>query len=540
MAHEFTPGERVYKVVDFGLANMRESRRDAADGASRVHRHDRLRVARAAHRRRSSIARSDIYSLGAVVFEMLTGRVPFRRGGSDVGAERAPELAGAAAILDLSGPAGLGGRGHLPRDGEGSRRPLERHRRVRRARSPARAARRAPTEARSRGRRPALLDDLRDRRAARPGTAGQRSLQRHAPRARPSRGDPAAAPGQASGTGKARARDSCARRETLQVAHPSIIQVRDYGEEPDLVYLVTDFIEGPSLRELMNEVGPLPGRGSGRLADAAGRSGARRCTAARACCAASIPTSCASRNDEDGERLMISSAGIWQAQDLLATLQEQTLRGIGLADAELRYVAPELLTGRTADVRSDIFTMGVLAYEMATGTLPFDGASMPELLGTMLRGTHRRPRATLQPTLPEAAAARRPRALHRDRSSVSGSSAALCSSVPRSVPRSDDRIRRRIRLARARPAGSSRPARRPTVARSGRTRAGQRLRHVDAKRAGRQLALGRGPCASAACARCGPSNARADRLDASSRELLDLDRLRGLEAASSRCRAPAD
>ena len=45
------------------------------------------------------------------------------------------------------------------------------------------------------------------------------------------------------------------------------------------------------------------------------------------------------------ERLMISSAGIWRAQDLLGTLQEQTLRGMGMADAELRYVAPELFTG---------------------------------------------------------------------------------------------------------------------------------------------------------------------------------------------------
>ena len=42
-----------------------------------------------------------------------------------------------------------------------------------------------------------------------------------------------------------------------------------------------------------------------------------------------------------------------------------------MADAELHYVAPELLTGENADVRSDVFTMGVLAYEMATATLPF-------------------------------------------------------------------------------------------------------------------------------------------------------------------------
>jgi serine/threonine protein kinase len=107
--------------------------------------------------------------------------------------------------------------------------------------------------------------------------------------------------------------------------------------------------------------------------------------------------------DEDGERLMISSAGIWQAQDLLGTLTEQTLRGMGLADAELRYVAPELFTGQTADVRSDIFTLGVLIHEMATGVFPFDAATMPELLGKMLSGVRPDPRER-QSALPEAAA----------------------------------------------------------------------------------------------------------------------------------------
>ena len=63
-----------------------------------------------------------------------------------------------------------------------------------------------------------------------------------------------------------------------------------------------------------------------------------------------------------------------------------------MADVELHYVAPELLTGQNADVRSDVFTMGVLAYEMATATLPFDGATMPALLGAMLRGRPANPR----------------------------------------------------------------------------------------------------------------------------------------------------
>jgi serine/threonine-protein kinase len=70
---------------------------------------------------------------------------------------------------------------------------------------------------------------------------------------------------------------------------------------------------------------------------------------------------------------------------------------------ELHYVAPELLTGQNADVRSDVFTMGVLAYEMATATLPFTGATMPALLGAMLRGRVVDPRER-QPTLPEPVA----------------------------------------------------------------------------------------------------------------------------------------
>ena len=61
-------------------------------------------------------------------------------------------------------------------------------------------------------------------------------------------------------------------------------------------------------------------------------------------------------------------------------------------------------------MRSDVFTIGVLAYEMATGTLPYDAGSMQPLLGAMLKGTPLPP-AEKQPTLPAAAAAALLRAL---------------------------------------------------------------------------------------------------------------------------------
>jgi serine/threonine protein kinase len=191
--------------------------------------------------------------------------------------------------------------------------------------------------------------------------------------------------------------------QTLQVAHPSIIQVRDYGEEGDLVYLVTDFIDGPSLRSVLQTGGAIAWPRLqpllAQLLEAARilhRKGGLLCGV--------NPEIMRIAPDEDGERLMISTAGIWQASDLLATMGDATLRGTALADVELHYVAPELLTGQNADVRSDVFTMGVLAYEMATGTVPFGGVSMPALLGSMLKGRPRNPREA-QPTLPEGSAA---------------------------------------------------------------------------------------------------------------------------------------
>ena len=197
--------------------------------------------------------------------------------------------------------------------------------------------------------------------------------------------------------------------QTLQVSHPSIIQVRDYGEEGDLVYLVTDFIEGLSLRAALTAGGAMPWPRLrpllAQLIEAARvlhRKGGLLCGLS--------PEIMRLAPEDDGERLMISTAGIWQAKDLLATLGDTTLRGTALADVELHYVAPELLTGQNADVRSDVFTMGVLAYEMASATLPYKGESMPALLGAMLKGHPANPRDA-QATLPAAAAAAILRAL---------------------------------------------------------------------------------------------------------------------------------
>jgi serine/threonine protein kinase len=405
VAHEFSPGQRVYKVVDFGLANLRDTEETRLTGP-----HEFLgTIAYASPEQLTGgliDSRSDVYSLGAVVYEMLTGRVPF--GGPDAMAMLSAHLhapvprvseviAEVPAWVDIAVSralakdpaerwATIADFGHALLAGAGGSTTV-----IRTAAAPGGLLSTYDLGERlGRGR----LDSVVYR--------GTHRALGHPVAIRLLRRD-----NQRNWEG-ARAR-FMREAQALQVAHPSIIQVRDYGEESDFVYLVTDYIEGQSLREVMTAAGPMPWPRLSRLL-AQLVEATRMLHRRKGLLCGVSPDIMRVTTDDDGERLLISSAGVWQAQDLLATLQDDTLRGVALADAELRYTAPELLTGRNADVRSDVFTMGVLAYEMATATLPYDGASMPDLLGNMLRGEPANPR-TRQPTMPASASAALLRAL---------------------------------------------------------------------------------------------------------------------------------
>jgi serine/threonine protein kinase len=402
VAHDFGSGERVYKLVDFGLANVRES----IDETRLTGPHQFLgTVAYASPEQltgRPIDQRSDIYSLGAVMFEMLTGRVPF---------EGDNATAVFTAHMTAPPPRPSKVRGDLPAwvDVAVSRAmaksPDDRWPSI--ADMAAVVAASAESASSSSSFVPSMSSllttyELGERLG--PGRLGSdvyRGVHRalgHPVAIRVLRRDP-----ERSWDG-IRAR-LLREAKTLQVAHPSVIQVRDYGEEADMAYVITDLIAGQSLRELLVEAGALPwDRLRPLLAQLIDAARALHRRQGLLCGMSPEIMRVSPATDDEEERLMISSAGIWQAQDLLSTLNERTVRGVGLADVELRYVAPELLTGQSADVRSDIFTMGVLAYEMATATRPYEGTSMPTLLGSMLRGTPDDPRIA-QPGLPDRSAA---------------------------------------------------------------------------------------------------------------------------------------
>ena len=393
VAHDFGDG-RVHKVVDFGVAAVREQADDR-----RLTKSEQF-IGTVAYASPEQLtggqvdARSDVYSMGAVIFELATGRLPFE--GTEPMSVVAAHLNRPAPLPSAVCP-GLPVWLDVALGRALAKNPEDRWpdmASLGRAMAPQETLR--VTESSPRPTGGGLLATYEIGEPLGPGRLGS-TVHRGVHRAL---GHPVAIRILRGGSERARARFLHEAR-ALQVSHPSIIQVRDYGDEGDLVYVVTDLIEGPSMRQLLTECGALPwprlSRFASQLLEAAHVLHRRK----GLLCGLS-PDIIRIATDDENERLMISSAGIWDAQDLLGTLHEQTLRGVALADVELRYVAPELFTGRKADVRSDVFTLGVLVYEMATGTTPFDGATLPDLLGKMLSGTARDPRE-LQPTLPERA-----------------------------------------------------------------------------------------------------------------------------------------
>jgi len=168
----------------------------------------------------------------------------------------------------------------------------------------------------------------------------------------------------------------------LQVVHPNIIHVRDFGEQGDTMYLVTDLLPGVSRGGMVRSEGQL--RLEKLNAFVRELSQATAAVHQNGGFISGLHPEIIRVVQENGEeRLAISSAGIGGMQDLLATMDVSALRGEE-APNELSYVAPELLMGNAADQRADVFTIGALIYYMATGRPPYQAESFPQLLGRMM------------------------------------------------------------------------------------------------------------------------------------------------------------
>src|SRR6266566_214073 len=190
------------------------------------------------------------------------------------------------------------------------------------------------------------------------------------------------------------------RRETDAVAsleHPNIIPVYEYDEYNGLAYLVMPFISGGTLRDIMDLEGalPLPKVVSYLEQLAAALDFAHeRGVIHRDIKPANILLT-------PQGRLLLTDFGLVKVsvdgQEIL-----RRLTGPGAPVGTPDYMSPEQVLGEPVDGRADLYSLGVILYQMVTGTLPFHGETPMQVAAQHLQVPPNSPRL-LRPDLPVAA-----------------------------------------------------------------------------------------------------------------------------------------
>ncbi|MDP9300912.1 MAG: protein kinase, partial [Actinomycetota bacterium] len=156
------------------------------------------------------------------------------------------------------------------------------------------------------------------------------------------------------------------RREARAAAtlnHPNIVAVYDWGAVDGIYYMVMEYVRGRSVRELLNA--------SGRLAPSQAADIIRQTLAALEHAHAKGIV----HRDLKPENILITTDGVVKLTDLglaRAFADARNTRA-GAVTGTVQYLAPEQIRGEPADPRSDLYSLGIVAYELLTGELPYTG-----------------------------------------------------------------------------------------------------------------------------------------------------------------------
>jgi serine/threonine protein kinase/predicted TPR repeat methyltransferase len=149
-------------------------------------------------------------------------------------------------------------------------------------------------------------------------------------------------------------------RLTRQVTHPNVCRVHDLGEVGGILYLSMEWIQGETLRQLLNHAGPLDPERAMEIAE-------RTLLALEAAHAKGII-----HRDLKPENIMIDDAGSVFVMDFGLAVQQSPDQEEtpGIAVGTPAYMAPEQRRGDPADARTDLYALGLVLAEMLSGRMP--------------------------------------------------------------------------------------------------------------------------------------------------------------------------
>lgn len=154
-------------------------------------------------------------------------------------------------------------------------------------------------------------------------------------------------------------------QSAARLSHPNVVNVYDVGEDGGVRYIVMEHIEGPNLKELIRRQGPFTVDGAAfvirQVANGLDYAHARDLV----------------HRDIKPQNILVDNTGNVKVVDfgIAKGISDSNLTEAGTGMGTVHYVSPEQARGEQATPASDVYSTGVVLYEMLTKTIPFDADS---------------------------------------------------------------------------------------------------------------------------------------------------------------------
>ncbi len=175
------------------------------------------------------------------------------------------------------------------------------------------------------------------------------------------------------------------------LSHPNIVSIYDVGNEGEIYYIVMELVQGKTLKEIITDDGILPWKWTVNIA-----------------IQIASALEVAHRNnivhrDIKPHNIIITENGTAKVTDfgIAKAVSNSTITSFGATIGSVHYFSPEHARGGYTDAKSDLYSLGVVMYEMLTGKVPFDADTPVSVALKHMQETPEEPKK-LNSTIPES------------------------------------------------------------------------------------------------------------------------------------------